>query len=101
VYEIAQVVSVPILGTGGIATGRDCVEMLMAGAACIGVGSAIVSRGERVFSLILEELSIWLREHGIRSLEEVRGRAHRPAAGVWAPSNPPPIPTWDDEHAGN
>jgi dihydroorotate dehydrogenase (NAD+) catalytic subunit len=104
VYEIAQAVSVPILGTGGIANGMDCVEMLMAGAACVGVGSAIVSRGERAFSLILEELSLWLREHGIVTLEGVRGRAHRPAAGVGAlpnlPSNPPPIPTWDDVQAG-
>ncbi len=101
VYEIAQAVSVPILGTGGIANGTDCVEMIMAGALCVGVGSAIVSRGERVFSLILEELSLWLREHGIRSLEEVRGRAHRPAAGVKAPTNPPPIPTWEDAHGAD
>ncbi len=100
VYEIAEAVSVPIIGTGGIASGVDCVEMFMAGAECIGIGSAIVSRGEQAFTLILEELSVWLSEHGIRSLAEVRGKAHHPAARTAGPSNPPPIPTWEGEHEG-
>jgi len=98
VYEIAEAVAVPIVGTGGIATGTDCVEMLMAGATCMGVGSAIFSRGEQAFSLILEELLRWLREHGVASLAEIRGTAHRPPARGSAASNPPPVPSWEGEH---
>jgi dihydroorotate dehydrogenase (NAD+) catalytic subunit len=99
VYEIAEAVAVPIIGTGGISTGLDCVEMLMAGAACLGVGSAIFSRGEQAFSLIFDELLRWLREHGVASLAEIRGTAHRPPVRGCAASNPPPIPTWEGEHA--
>jgi dihydroorotate dehydrogenase (NAD+) catalytic subunit len=98
VFEIAEAVSVPIVGTGGVTTGQDCVEMLMAGACCIGIGSAVITRGPEAFALIRSELSQWLAAHGIRSLADIRGRAHRPAPAAHSPSNPPPIPSWEGEH---
>ncbi len=93
VHEIAAAVSIPIIGTGGVLTGTDAVEMLSAGAACVGVGSAIVIRGAQAFSLILDELRRWLGDRGYGCLEEVRGRT-RLARRV-AVSNPPPVPGWE------
>jgi dihydroorotate dehydrogenase (NAD+) catalytic subunit len=98
VHEIAGAVRVPIIGTGGVLTGEDAVEMISAGATCVGVGSAVVYRGENAFGLILEELTRWLADRGHAGLDAVRGRtrcADRPGPA----SNPPPVPTWE-KHRG-
>jgi dihydroorotate dehydrogenase (NAD+) catalytic subunit len=96
VHEIAGAVSIPIIGTGGMLTGTDAVEMLSAGAACVGVGSAIVTRGPRAISLILEELARWLGDRGYRCLDDVRGRSRRQAPPVV--TSPPPVPEWKRPH---
>lgn len=75
VYEICQQTSLPVIGLGGVTTGRDAVEMIMAGATLVGVGSAVNARGIDVFATITSELAQWLEEHGA-TLEEIRGAAH-------------------------
>lgn len=91
VYEIAQAVGVPIIGTGGVNSGTDAIEMIMAGATAVGVGSAVYYRGVEAFSEILDEMTGWLAEHGYADLEEIRGLAHREPAYAVAPS-PAPVP---------
>jgi dihydroorotate dehydrogenase (NAD+) catalytic subunit len=93
VHEIAGAVQVPLIGTGGVLTGIDAVEMISAGATCVGVGSAIFYRGENAFSLIRDELSLWLSDHG-RTLEEIRGRTQC-VREAERPTNPPPVPGWE------
>ena len=102
VFEIAAAVTVPIVGTGGVLTGTDAVEMLSAGAAAVGVGSVIVQRGPRAIALVLEELHQWLQDHELAGLDAVRGRAHARARGgsSAAVTNPPPVPGWETHHAG-
>ena len=92
VHEIAAAVSIPIVGTGGVLTGTDAVEMLSAGAAGVGVGSAVVTRGATAISLILEELARWLADRGYRCLDDIRGRTRRLNPAVM--TNPPPVPDW-------
>jgi dihydroorotate dehydrogenase (NAD+) catalytic subunit len=92
VFEAAGAVDVPIIGTGGVISGTDAAEMIMAGAAAVGVGSAIVYRGEAAFSLILEELSKWMEAGNFGSLKEICGAARRPPPRK--SSNPPPLPRW-------
>ena len=46
----------PIIGTGGVSSGQDAVEMLMAGATVVGVGSAIYLRGADAIQMIRAEL---------------------------------------------
>lgn len=77
VYRIAQAVDVPIIGTGGVARGRDVVEMVMAGATAVGVGSAVYWRGPELFGELLAEVQEFLTSHGYGSLAEIRGLAHR------------------------
>lgn len=78
VYEIAEAVPhVPIIGTGGVNSGLDAIEMVMAGATAVGVGSAVYYRGVEAMQQIAEEMDEWLHQRGIQSLDEIRGLAHR------------------------
>ncbi|MFH1439775.1 MAG: dihydroorotate dehydrogenase [Candidatus Woesearchaeota archaeon] len=76
VYEIYKAVDIPIIGTGGITTGKDGIEMMMAGASLLGVGSAVYYRGEKVFGMIAEEMEKWLSDNGYSGLKELIGAAH-------------------------
>jgi len=76
VYQIYEAVKVPILGMGGVTTGRDAIEMAMAGATAIGVGSAFYYRGFGACKKICAEMEEWMRKNKVKSLEEIRGAAH-------------------------
>ncbi len=75
VAEIAQHVEVPIIGTGGVLTGRDAVEMLMVGATAVGVGSAFWYRGPDAFRLICDEMAAYMMDNEIQKVSELVGRA--------------------------
>jgi dihydroorotate dehydrogenase (NAD+) catalytic subunit len=68
---------VPIIGTGGVTTGRDAVELIMAGAAAVGVGSAVYVRGLEVFQNLTRELLEFMTAHGYARIDEMGGLAHR------------------------
>ena len=76
VYEICKAVTIPVIGIGGIMRGEDVAQMIMAGATAVGLGSALHYRGERVFSVIAEELRCFMREQGYTTPAEFRGIAH-------------------------
>lgn len=72
VYQVRRAVSVPIIGMGGIRTGRDAVEMLMAGADAIAVGTALFADPLAPVH-VLEEMQEWMEAHGVRSVRELTG----------------------------
>jgi dihydroorotate dehydrogenase (NAD+) catalytic subunit len=76
VYDITGISNVPVIGTGGVSSGRDAVEMIMAGATAVGVGSAVYWRGPEVFAHIAEEMTEFMSTHGYQNLAEMRGMAH-------------------------
>lgn len=75
VAEIASRISIPIIGTGGINSGEDAVEMIMAGATAVGVGSAVYYRGVDVFNTLTEELVAFMDEESYSDLASMRGKA--------------------------
>ena len=76
VYEISKNVDIPVIGVGGITTGEDALEYIMAGASAIQIGSAIYYRGVDVFKKICEEIEIWMNNQGYKNLSELIGVAH-------------------------
>lgn len=80
VYDVATALrqeglDAAIIGTGGVETGRHALEMIMAGATAVGLGTAVYSRGMGVFGAIADELRDLCARLDIESLENVRGAA--------------------------
>lgn len=75
VAEVSRAVAVPVIGTGGVTNGTGAAEMLMAGAALVGVGSAVWYRGTEVFEEINRELIDFMDEENYHNLDEMRGMA--------------------------
>lgn len=77
VYEIARALPrTPIIGTGGVNTGADAVEMLAAGASVVGVGTAVYYRGAAAMAEIGAELAAFMDTHGFERVAQLRRRSH-------------------------
>ena len=76
VYELAEAVNLPIIGTGGVTSGEDAMQMIMAGATAVGLGSVLQRYGSEAFSRILTELTELMREEGFARMDDFRGCAH-------------------------
>ncbi|MEZ5141867.1 MAG: dihydroorotate dehydrogenase [Acidimicrobiales bacterium] len=71
----AALPELPIVGVGGVARGTDVVELLLAGAAAVEVGTATFAE-PRATLRILGELQDWCDRHGVRAVTELIGGAH-------------------------
>ena len=76
VWELYEAVEIPIIGCGGISTWRDAVEYLLAGASALQIGTAIMTRGLRVFREINMGLRRYMEEWGFKEVSEIVGLAH-------------------------
>ncbi len=77
IYEIYEAVKLPILGMGGISSWQDVVEMMMAGASLVGVGSAVYTKGYGVYREIISGLKIYLKKEKISSVKSLIGKGHK------------------------
>lgn len=75
VYDICRAVDVPVIGIGGVSSGRDIVEMLLVGATAVGIGSAVSYHGIGMFGKAVGELEEYMHRHAYVSLDEFRGKA--------------------------
>ncbi|MDI9578569.1 MAG: dihydroorotate dehydrogenase [Thermoproteota archaeon] len=76
VYDIADVVDVPIIGCGGISNWRDAVEFLLAGASAVQIGTAVAD-DIKVFQSVNKGLETYLRKKRYENVKEIVGLAHR------------------------
>jgi dihydroorotate dehydrogenase (NAD+) catalytic subunit len=76
VFDVrAALPELPIIGVGGIMSGQDAVELLMAGANAVQVGTASF-RDPRAPRKILEQLETWCARRGVRRVSDLIGAAH-------------------------
>lgn len=72
VHQVCRAVTIPVMGMGGIGSAEDVIEFIMAGAAVIQVGThnfVNLRAGEQ----LVAELEAFMRQEGIRTLDEIRG----------------------------
>lgn len=72
VYEVSKVVSVPIIGMGGILSAEDAIEFIMAGAWAVQVGSGNFIKPDIALDII-KGIEEFMSTEGIKDLEEIRG----------------------------
>jgi len=72
VWQVAQAVDIPVLGMGGITTGTDAVEFMLAGATAVAVGTANFVNPRATIEVI-EGIEAYCEEHGVRDVNELIG----------------------------
>ena len=72
VYQVARAVAIPVVGMGGITTGKDAVEFLLAGASAVMIGTAgFVDPG--VWPRAAGEISHYMTRHGFGEMKDIVG----------------------------
>ena len=77
VYDLSQALTIPVIGVGGVSTWEDAVEMHLAGAGAIQIGTALIE-GLDVFSAIKKGVKEYLKKKNISDLSEIVGATWRP-----------------------
>lgn len=70
----------PIVGVGGVRTGRDAAELVLAGACCVQVGTSVFG-DPGALDRVGEELAAIVGGHGFAALADIVGRAHEAVRG--------------------
>ena len=76
VWQVADSVSIPIIGIGGISTPEDAIEFMLAGATAVQVGTANFINPQ-VTEEIIQGIGAYLEQNGIASVEDLIGKAKR------------------------
>jgi len=76
VYDLYKELSIPIIGVGGVTSWEDAIEMHLAGASAIQVGTAVLD-GIDVFGHIKQGVAKYLHDEGISTISEIIGTATR------------------------
>jgi dihydroorotate dehydrogenase (NAD+) catalytic subunit len=71
-WKVSQRVRVPVLGIGGVSSGEDALQYLIAGASLVGIGTAML-RDPRTPERVVRDLERWCEEHRISRLADVVG----------------------------
>jgi dihydroorotate dehydrogenase (NAD+) catalytic subunit len=72
VYQVASRVKVPVIGMGGIMTGRDALEFMVAGAAAVQVGTANFVDPDAAVRIV-GEIDAWCEAHGVAAVLDIVG----------------------------
>ncbi len=77
VYRCAQAVKIPVIGIGGITTGEDAIEFLLAGASAVQVGTATFMQPNAALDIV-SGIESYLKTHHFSSVSEIVGKLQMP-----------------------
>jgi dihydropyrimidine dehydrogenase (NAD+) subunit PreA len=101
ILEMAQNISIPLIGVGGISRAEDAIEYFMAGASYVGVVTAAHLRGTKTFPRIIEGIDRWINTHNYDGVEDIFGltlkkiEARRTSQRVAITTPQPPVIDFD------
>jgi dihydroorotate dehydrogenase (NAD+) catalytic subunit len=75
VYDLYAALEIPVIGVGGVSSWQDALEMMMAGASAVQVGSAVYDRLD-IFSEISTGVEAFLQKKGYSNVKSLIGLAH-------------------------
>lgn len=93
IHAIARTLPTAIIGVGGVRTATDAIELMMAGAAAVGVCTAAILEGPEVYGRLAIALRTWMQEHDYVHTTVVGASDRTPPRG--ASGTPVPPPTLD------
>jgi dihydroorotate dehydrogenase (subfamily 1) family protein len=73
VWQVANSVNIPIIGMGGIETGEDAVEFLLAGASAVAIGTAAFTNPYAPIT-VLQGIEQYMKENGIDDVNDLVGK---------------------------
>ncbi|OUJ19486.1 Dihydroorotate dehydrogenase, PyrD [Methanonatronarchaeum thermophilum] len=76
VYQITKNIDIPVIGVGGISNWKTAVEMILAGAHAIQIGSA-VNKNINIFQEINKGIKQYMKNKNYKKITEFRGNAHK------------------------
>ena len=71
-WQVSGAVSIPLLGMGGVSRGEDAVELMMAGASAVAVGTACFT-DPRAPLQVLHGMETWAEQHGVAQIASLTG----------------------------
>lgn len=72
VWQVANAVKIPVIGMGGVSSGRDAIELMMAGASAVQVGASIFTDPYAPVRIV-EEMNEFLDSKGIKDVKDIIG----------------------------
>lgn len=75
VADIARAVKIPIIGCGGVTSGRDVIEFIMAGASAVQISTVAIIRGHKIYGLMADEMAKFMRAKGYNTINDFKGIA--------------------------
>jgi len=76
IYEIYETAKIPIIGAGGVSNWKDAIELILAGASAVQIGT-ILRSGLNVFKEITDGIKSYLKTRNLGSVRQIIGLAHR------------------------
>ncbi|WP_019154781.1 dihydroorotate dehydrogenase [Robertmurraya massiliosenegalensis] len=73
IYQVAQVVKIPIIGCGGVSSGEDAIEMMLAGASAVQVGTSSFIQPDAMLR-ILNEIDSYMNQHEMTDVRDLIGK---------------------------
>jgi dihydroorotate dehydrogenase (NAD+) catalytic subunit len=77
VFDVYEVVEIPVVGVGGISDYKDAIEFIFAGAKCVQIGTSIMYKGLDIFKEITDGIEKFMQDKEYESIDEMVGIAHK------------------------
>jgi dihydroorotate dehydrogenase (NAD+) catalytic subunit len=72
VYQVSQAVKLPIIGMGGVMSGDDVIEFMLAGASLVALGTGLFLKPDLILS-VKKDMAAYMERHGIEDINDIIG----------------------------